>query len=96
MKKLLAISLICVAAAAGAQSYDDRVAAERAVEAMEAVDKARMNEARARADQKAVDAARAAAPAPPAETDHPEIFALLLFAGLAWAVVAYARGKKGT
>lgn len=42
MRKLLAAALVCVATAAGAQSYDDRAAAERAAADLKSLDDAQM------------------------------------------------------
>lgn len=50
MRQIFAIALIAAAAAAHGQSYDDRVAAERLQASLKAIDDAKMDEARRRAD----------------------------------------------
>lgn len=46
MRKLLAIALICAAAGAHAQSYEQRAEAERVAQVLADLDKQRMDEAR--------------------------------------------------
>ena len=79
MRILIASLLIAFAAAAGAQSYDQRAEAERVAAALAAIDKAEMEKARQRA--------LVNSPIQRHKTDWPAIILGGVFIGVVWLML---------
>lgn len=93
MRKLLAIALICICTAAAGQSYEDRVAAERAEATLKALDDYQMDKERAK--QRAEQVKRDRSAQPTQEEDYPPWVGVLVvvLAAAGWGFAKWQSGR---